>query len=520
MFVLYREKYQICAGRHRAGEMRMGAAKKRKIEVRHYIIGIAVFVVAVAVSLIIFFLASSRMIRDKSEDAMRENLLRQSDHLVSILQLHYQYLNSVAEEIGEREGFITEENLRTIAFLQKNTDLDRTALIEADGTSHYDNGVIKNVAYRRYFIEGMNGKETLSDPLESSVDQETRVVLGVPVYRGDEVIGIVGGSYNVTALSQTMLNDTFGGVGYSLIVTAEGKIIAHHGEPVYQKTFTYGENFFDFYSENYNSNDLERVQNDFSQGNQGLLELNILPQTEESRYLAYAPFGMNDWMICYVIPVSAAQDAYSFIENYETTFLGVFSLFVCLLICYIIHISGSRNRELLYYAQRDSLTGLYNKKNTEEQINAFLQEAQPEVHHAFFIMDMDCFKQINDKYGHATGDQALEAFGSLLQSYFRQSDILGRIGGDEFVVFMKHVKNAENASTRAKELLTKLHALAVGNMERPMSASIGLVMAPDEGDCYMELYQKADHALYQAKKRGKNQCVIFSREMNAKQAEE
>ena len=84
MFVLYREKYQICAGRHRAGEMRMGAAKKRKIEVRHYIIGIAVFVVAVAVSLIIFFLASSRMIRDKSEDAMRENLLRQSDHLVSI----------------------------------------------------------------------------------------------------------------------------------------------------------------------------------------------------------------------------------------------------------------------------------------------------------------------------------------------------------------------------------------------------------------------------------------------------
>ena len=245
-FVLYREKYQICAGRHRAGEMRMGAAKKRKIEVRHYIIGIAVFVVAVAVSLIIFFLASSRMIRDKSEDAMRENLLRQSDHLVSILQLHYQYLNSVAEEIGEREGFITEENLRTIASLQKNTDLDRTALIEADGTSHYDNGVIKNVAYRRYFIEGMNGKETLSDPLESSVDQETRVVLGVPVYRGDEVIGIVGGSYNVTVLSQTMLNDTFGGVGYSLIVTAEGKNIAHHGDPVYQKTFTYGENFFDF----------------------------------------------------------------------------------------------------------------------------------------------------------------------------------------------------------------------------------------------------------------------------------
>ena len=91
-------------------EMRMGAAKKRKIEVRHYIIGIAVFVVAVAVSLIIFFLASSRMIRDKSEDAMRENLLRQSDHLVSILQLHYQYLNSVVE-IGKRRLYQREYEL-------------------------------------------------------------------------------------------------------------------------------------------------------------------------------------------------------------------------------------------------------------------------------------------------------------------------------------------------------------------------------------------------------------------------
>lgn len=490
----------------------MGAAKKRRIEIRHYVIGIAAFVAAVAIGLLVFFLVSNQMIQEKSEEAMRANLRRQSEHLTSILQVHYEYLNAAAEEIGRSEELVTDENMNRILSLQKNTELERVALIEPDGTSHYDNGAVKNVAHRRYFEEGMQGRETLSDPLESSVDQETRVVLGVPVYRGDEVIGILGGSYNVTALSQKMLNDTFGGVGYSLIVTRKGEIIAHHGDPVYQKVLTYGENFFDFYSENYNPNDLARVQSNFAMGESGLIELEVEDSKVENRYLAYAAFGMNDWMICYVIPVSAAQGSYSFIKNYEVTLLGVFCLLVSVLIWYIIHISGRQSRELLFYAQRDSLTGLYNKKNTEEQINAFLQEAAADESHAFFIMDMDYFKQINDHYGHATGDRVLERFGGLLQSYFRQSDILGRIGGDEFVVFMKHVKNAENAMMRANELLNQIHALAIENLEKPLSVSIGLVMAPEEGDCYMELYQKADHALYQAKQKGKNQCALFSAE--------
>ena len=115
----------------------------------------------------------------------------------------------------------------------EKTALERTALVEPDGTAHYDNGVTKNVSARRYFKEAIRGKETLSDPLESSVDQETRVVLGVPVWKDEEVIGILCGSYNVTSLSRMLFNDFFEDVGYTLITNGYGEIIAYDGDSTY-----------------------------------------------------------------------------------------------------------------------------------------------------------------------------------------------------------------------------------------------------------------------------------------------
>ena len=96
----------------------------------------------------------------------------------------------------------------------------------------------------------MSGKETLSDPLESSVDQQTRVVLGVPIYNSDnEIIGILGGSCNVTLLSHMLFDDLFGGAGNSLITTRDGEIIAFDGGSSSNTEITYGTNLFNYYGE-------------------------------------------------------------------------------------------------------------------------------------------------------------------------------------------------------------------------------------------------------------------------------
>ena len=124
--------------------------------------------------------------------------------------------------------------------------------------------------------------------------------------------------------------------------------------------------------------------------------------------------------------------------------------------------------------------------------------------HAFLILDMDCFKQINDGYGHAVGDIVLQKFGQLLRDIFREDDIVGRIGGDEFVVVMKNIKMKEMAIAKAEELLTKTQQYEIKELNgSAISISIGIAMAPEDGDCYMDLYKRADQALYQAKRSGK-----------------
>ena len=95
---------------------------------------------------------------------------------------------------------------------------------------------------------------------------------------------------------------------------------------------------------------------------------------------------------------------------------------------------------MLEYANTDGLTGLYTKEKTRVEIEQWLTETK--VHNGkqvFLIMDIDFFKEVNDTYGHVVGDLVLERVGDFLKYQFRAGDILGRIGGDEFVVFMKNV---------------------------------------------------------------------------------
>ena len=139
--------------------------------------------------------------------------------------------------------------------------------------------------------------------------------------------------------------------------------------------------------------------------------------------------GINNWTICYAVPEQAAQQPYDFIEQYEIIFMIVFTIFVILLILYIVYENHRQNKELIKYAQTDALTGLYNRETTKIQTDELLLNNRQAMH-AFLILDMDCFKQINDVYGHAVGDIVLQKFGSLLRNTFRENDIVGRIGGD------------------------------------------------------------------------------------------
>lgn len=483
---------------------------RKKNEITAYVSAILIFVCAVAVSLFVFLLCIQDSIERSSQKTIVTNVSRQSEHISSILDIHYGYLSGIAEEMAKSETLISDENMDMLVSLEQNTALERTALIEADGTAHYDNGAVKDVSARRYFKEGMQGKETLSDPLESSVDQETRVILGVPVKKDGKVIGVLGGSYNVTTLSRMLFNDFFESVGYTMITTDDGEIIAYDGDPSYHE-INYGDNLFDVYKDQtlMKENAVKNVKRDFLNGADGLMKMRNGNDYNSDCYLAYTNMGSNGWMICYVIPVSEAQKSYDFVRKYELVFTVGFIIMVSILFFYVLAKNRSRSKQLLQAAETDALTRAYNKRSTEERINDVLHE-YPLEPGTFVIMDVDHFKEVNDTYGHITGDKVLHKFGQVLQEHFREGDIVGRIGGDEFVVFMRKTDSREVAVSRIESLIKKMEELSFPEMNgENITISVGMAFAPDHGTGYLDLYKNADTALYHTKQSGRDGYCVF-----------
>lgn len=156
----------------------------------------------------------------------------------------------------------------------------------------------------------------------------------------------------------------------------------------------------------------------------------------------------------------------------------------------------TREQELLEQMQRDVLTDTYNKSG-EAIINKILNRKKRGL---FFMIDLDDFKAVNDTYGHAAGDALLSSIGNMLKNIFRENDIVARIGGDEFVVFVGASSDKKLAERKAVMIEEKINALQIdGFPELHASVSIGIAICPQDGGSYQELYHAADQAMYAVK---------------------
>lgn len=164
-------------------------------------------------------------------------------------------------------------------------------------------------------------------------------------------------------------------------------------------------------------------------------------------------------------------------------------------------------------AQRDPLTMLYNKSTTQKMIEEYIENEGSDGVHAFIIIDMDSFKDINDTKGHFAGDDVLIALSDKLRKYFRESDILGRIGGDEFVAFIKNIQSIALVCDKVQKLASALKMYGIeSEYSHRLSTSMGIAIYNKDGRTYEELYKNADKALYEAKRNGKDQYKFCIRE--------
>lgn len=176
----------------------------------------------------------------------------------------------------------------------------------------------------------------------------------------------------------------------------------------------------------------------------------------------------------------------------------------------IVNISEDKDaeRRLIDKAERDPLTKIYNKATTTTMIKDFLRTDNRETLDALLIIDVDNFKAVNDNLGHLFGDSILLDLSQEMQDLFRSSDVVGRIGGDEFVVFLRGIKQQKHIADKAKDICRIFELLYSGENGDKITGSIGISVFPQDGTNYDDLFKKADIALYTSKNSGKN-CFTF-----------
>lgn len=164
-------------------------------------------------------------------------------------------------------------------------------------------------------------------------------------------------------------------------------------------------------------------------------------------------------------------------------------------------------------AMFDSLTGLANRHHFEDELNDAVSYSKryPDYKICLFLLDLDLFKQVNDKYGHAVGDALLVKVAKVLERNVRDIDIVGRYGGDEFSILIRKAENIEDVDIIAKKLIQAISTIDhVENCGISIGVSIGITFCPEQGIDVEQLLKQADQAMYEAKGAGRNTYRIYS----------
>lgn len=179
---------------------------------------------------------------------------------------------------------------------------------------------------------------------------------------------------------------------------------------------------------------------------------------------------------------------------------------------YLKDVDSQKKHELAQQeaAETDPLTKVYNRKTFERELHLFLQNPQESGYGTLILLDIDNFKQVNDLHGHLTGDAVLRQVAYSLESVFYKNGIIGRFGGDEFLIFIRDEQNFSSVNADMDQLFDLLHHTKT----IPVCCSAGIVSVCADHFLYTDALRQADEALYESKHLGKNQYTWASSAIN------
>lgn len=466
------------------------------------------------------------------------NSLALTPEVINFVQSGDEAYRGMAEKIcRETNAIFKDENLLAV------TDRTGQQIFRTDGST------LVNLKKRAHFQEAMKGREYVTDILASMSTGKMIVVMAAPVFNtAGEPVGMVQRNFDLGALQEfvSMLDDSQTSI---IVMDRMGRVIANSDE-------------LEGVGNEYAVDDKYRVLLDKVYNSSGVLDWNIDGVECMSTYSRNLHTG---WMIVTIWPYDLIW-AQVYAKIFYGIALGLFLMFVIGGLAWIfsstisapivkmtdavgkiaageeldeVSVEVSTNDELGQMAaafnkirnereqlvedldkvqverddfklasELDKLTDLFNKTTMERlcemKLRTFNENNLPNVYIAFYIIDLDHFKEVNDLLGHQFGDKVLAEFANGLRKVFRTNDCIGRFGGDEFVAIIDNLPQLEVVRRKAEQIRNLAFNLTVEGKTKFVTASIGIAIAPFEGRDYETLFRVADEAVYWVKNNGKN----------------
>lgn len=409
------------------------------------------------------------------------------------------------------------DNVKTINMASRIEYVYSSYLVDTSGMAINNQGVTIDMRENSLVKTVLkSGRKNYSEPVYGVNGDKAVIYIGQPIYdKNKMLIGVGMIAVKASLFSDNMAESMSIGKSVCMLIDSEGNVVdAYNGKVSRLKEV---ENLFEY---------LEDAEYEGKGGYTRLVNDITTKRTNQSEfrkdgvdyYVAYAPIRtVNGYLVILYESDQIYGIANGVKQHTSHMMVGMLISFVVFsIIMFIMNTLSEKGvqhkrKELEEKAEIDGLTTLYNKLATEKHIREYLENEGKDGRSVLFIVDIDNFKTINDTKGHAFGDVVISSIGRGLGTEFRATDIIGRIGGDEFLVFLKNIPNREIEVKEAERLVKFFHELRPGEyVKTEVTASIGGAVYPDDAKDFETLYRAADDAAYRTKKGGKDGYSFYS----------
>lgn len=491
--------------------------KKRNYkEENHYYVqwGVAALILLlyVVATLITYNNAMKEQAKNRVLDKITKQAIEIRGFYEGLASAHEGMAAGVAKQIANMDNIFSKKSVDAINSMAKAEGFEKIYIIDNAGAAVDNKGITYKVLNNsEEYREMLEGKRSFY--IDTNASGEVVIMQSAPIQDGAELKGYILLEYKANKMKKLIEVPIF---SYA-IVFEDGLVAETLGD---DQISLVGDNMLDAVKEmTIEDGSYTTISQAISNGR----SINALLTKDNIKYYVVMQPISNTNCEIVVIAKSSIIERNIREENSATKAMVlklVISLVVFIMLLVIIYAINrltfsKTSMELQNKAETDLLTDLFNKISTEKKIKEYISEEGKEKTCMMCVLDIDNFKKINDTMGHAFGDEVLAALGKQIRSEFRVSDIIGRTGGDEFIIFLKDLKDDSIIMKEAERVENFFKNFTVGEYTKySATASIGAAIYPRDAEDFESLYKAADTALYKAKNRGKNQLAFYKDTQN------